>query len=81
MITLKETHVLVAIDDVDFVNGLADKFRRSGDQEERNIGLIAEAVLERLGIKKSSPEAATSREEYKKLRNFIINHRSGYFNG
>lgn len=58
---LVETHRLVAIKDVDYVNGLADRFRRSGDAEERNIGLIAEAILERLGLKENAPEAATSK--------------------
>lgn len=56
-----ETHRLVAIKDVDYVNGLVDRFRRSGDPEERNIGLIAEAILKRLGLKENAPEAATSK--------------------
>lgn len=56
-----ETHRLVAIADVDYVNGIADRFRRSGDLEERSIGLIAEAILERLGLKENAPEAATSK--------------------
>ena len=54
-------HRLVAIADVDYVNGIADRFRHSGDPEERSIGLIAEAILERLGLKENAPEAATSR--------------------
>ena len=58
---LVETHRLVSIADVDYVNGLADRFRRSGDPEERNIGLIAEAILKRLGLKENAPEAATSK--------------------
>ena len=56
----RETHRLVAVEDVDYVNGIADRFRRSGDPEERSIGLIAEAILERLGLK-NAPEAATSK--------------------
>ena len=52
---LVETHRLVSIADVDYVNGLADRFRRSGDPEERNIGLIAEAILKRLGLKENAP--------------------------
>ena len=43
---LIETHRLVAIADIDYVNGVVDRFRRSGDPEERSIGLIAEAILE-----------------------------------
>lgn len=58
---LVETHRLVAIPDVDYVNGLADRFRHSGDPEERNIGLIAETILGRLGLKENAPEAATSK--------------------
>lgn len=56
-----ETHRLVAVEDVDYVNGLADRFRRSGDPEERRIGLIVDTVLERLGLKENAPEAATSK--------------------
>ena len=44
---LVETHRLVAIADIDYVNGLVDRFRHSGDPEEHNIGLIAAAILER----------------------------------
>lgn len=58
---LIETHRPVAIADIDYVNGVVDRFRRSGDPEERNIGLIAEAILERLGLKENAPEAATSK--------------------
>ncbi len=57
---LVETHRLVAIKDVDYVNGLVDRFRYSGDPEERGVGLIAAAILERLGLK-NAPEAATSK--------------------
>lgn len=62
---LVETHRLVAIEDVDYVNGIADRFRHSGDLEERRIGLVAEAILERLGLK-NAPEAATSKGNIKK---------------
>lgn len=58
---LIETHRLVAIADIDYVNGVVDRFRRSGDPEERSIGLIAEAILKRLGLKENAPEAATSK--------------------
>ena len=58
---LVETHRLVAIKDVDYVNGLADRFRYSGDPEERSIGLIAAAILERLGLKENAPGAVTSK--------------------
>lgn len=61
MIELRETHRLVAMEDIDYVNGLVDRFRYSGDPEERNIGLIAEVILERLGLKENAPEAATSK--------------------
>lgn len=56
---LIETHRLVAISDIDYVNGVVDRFRRSGDPEERSIGLIAEAILERLGLKENAPGAAS----------------------
>ena len=49
-----ETHRLVAIEDVDYVNGIADRFRHSGDPEERSAGLIAQAILERLGLKEKA---------------------------
>ena len=49
-----ETHRLVAIEDVGYINGIADRFRHSGDPEERSIGLIAEAILERLGLKEKA---------------------------
>lgn len=55
----RETHRLVAVEDVDYVNGVVDRFRRSGDPEERSIGLIAEAILERLGLKENAPGAAS----------------------
>lgn len=58
---LVETHRLVAIGDVDYVNGIADRFRHSGDLEERRIGLIVDTVLERLGLKENALEAATSK--------------------
>lgn len=60
MIEFKETHCLVAMEDVDYVNGIVDRFRHSGDSEERSISLIAAAILERLGLK-NAPEAATSK--------------------
>lgn len=63
---LVETHRLVAIGDVDYVNGIADRFRHSGDLEERRIGLIATAILERLGLK-NAPEAATSKGKRKNI--------------
>ena len=56
---LIETHRLVAIADIDYVNGVVDRFRRSGDPEERSIGLITEAILERLGLKENAPGAAS----------------------
>ena len=62
---LVETHRLVAIKDVDYVNGLSDRFRYSVDPEERSIGLIAEAILERLGLK-NAPGAATSKGSERK---------------
>ena len=64
---LVETHRLVAIADIDYVNGVVDRFRRSGDPEEHSIGLVAEAILERLGLKENAPEAATSKGQ--KLNN------------
>lgn len=63
---LVETHRLVAIEDVDYVNGIAGRFRHSGDPEERRIGLIVDTVLERLGLKENAPEAATSKGNIKK---------------
>lgn len=60
MIEFRETHRLVSITDVDYVNGLVNRFLHSGDPEERNIGLIVAAILERLGLK-NAPEAATSK--------------------
>ena len=63
---LVETHRLVAVEDIDYVNGLADRFRHSGDPEERSIGLIAEVILERLGLKENAPEAATSKGKIRK---------------
>lgn len=63
---LVETHRLVAIKDVDYVNGLVDRFRYSGDPEERGVGLIAAAILERLGLKENAPEAATSKGNIRK---------------
>lgn len=67
MIGLIETHRLVAVEDVDYVNGIANRFRQSGNPEERGIGLIAEAILERLGLKENAPEAATSKGKTNKL--------------
>ena len=81
MIELVETHRLVSIADVDYVNGLADQFRRSGDPEERNIGLIAAAILERLGLKENAPEAATSKGQHKKIHTFIVNEKKEKING
>lgn len=51
MLQIRETHRLVAVEDIEYVSGIADRFRHSGDPEERSIGLIAAAILERLGIK------------------------------
>ena len=55
----KADHRLVSVADVDYVNGLVNRFLHSGDPEERNIGLIAAAILERLGLKENAPGAAT----------------------
>lgn len=62
----KADHRLVSVADVDYVNGLANRFLRSGDPEERRIGIIANAVLIRLGLKENAPEAATSKGNIKK---------------
>ena len=57
---------MVSESDVKFVNGLADRFRHSGDPEEHRIGLIVDTVLERLGLKENAPEAATSKGNIEK---------------
>lgn len=51
----KADHRLVSVADVDYVNGLVNRYLRSGDPEERRIGIIANAVLIRLGLKENAP--------------------------
>lgn len=56
---------LVDKNDVEFVEGMANKFAHSSDSESRNIGMAVLSVLERLGLKENAPEAATSKGNIK----------------
>lgn len=58
---------LVSKSDFEFVDDIANRFRNSSDPEERSIGLVSAAILERLGLKENAPEAATSKGKTNKL--------------
>lgn len=48
----RETHKMVSVKDIQYVRSMVEHFKASEDAEEAAIGLIAEAVLERLKLNK-----------------------------
>ncbi len=48
----RETHEMVSIQDIEYVRSMAEHFKKSEDEEEKEIGQIAEAVLKRLKLNK-----------------------------
>lgn len=70
-LSIKETHVLVAVEDVNFVKGLVNKFKHSPDQEERCIGMIAESIIDRLGIGEKPRELELPRPHKKKITSLL----------
>lgn len=51
----RETHRLVAIEDVDYVQGIAERLSHSGDPEERIAGTAALYGLRRLSLIEKGP--------------------------
>lgn len=48
----EENHKMVSIQDIEYVRSMAEHFKKSEDEEEKEIGQIAEAVLKRLKLNK-----------------------------
>lgn len=63
MLRIAEIREVKPVDknDVEFVEGMANKFAHSPDAESRIIGMAVLSALERLGLKENAPEAATSK--------------------
>ena len=52
LVVPRETHKMVSVKDIRYVRSMVEHFKASEDAEEAAIGLIAEAVLERLKLNK-----------------------------
>lgn len=52
LVVPRETHKMVSVKDIQYVRSMVEHFKASEDAEETAIGLIAEAVLERLKLNK-----------------------------
>ena len=51
----RETHRTVAVEDIDYVQGIAERLSHSGDPEERIAGTAALYVLRRLRLIEKGP--------------------------
>lgn len=51
----RETHRLVAVEDIEYVQRTAERLSHSGDSEERISGTVALSVLRRLRLIEKGP--------------------------